>query len=304
MSGGAIRIEADIVVLFSTFNGARTLPAMLEGYARAKAPDCSWRILVADNGSTDATPEILAGFADRLPLSVFRHALPGKNGALNAALDRAAAELYVLTDDDALPEADFMTVWARHRHDNAHDLFGGRVRLCFPEATPDSLREGIHHHPELYALNSRDAGPIGAEDIFGPNMAVTRRVFDAGFRFDTDIGPNSGIANYAMGSETEFCHRVEREGGYRALFVADAVVFHLIRPEQVTPAFFAGRAFRHGRGFAQRARLRGETLDWLDRSLRRRIEIWARSQLGGPFSDSRWQYHWTRGAIDTIGREQ
>jgi hypothetical protein len=75
-------------------------------------------------------------------------------------------------------------------------------------------------------------------------MLVRKRVFDAGYRFNEDVGPSSG--QYIMGSETEFNIRVAAEG-YKTRFCPDARVQHIIRDFQMTEEWVIRRAFRFGR---------------------------------------------------------
>jgi len=90
-------------------------------------------------------------------------------------------------------------------------------------------------------------GEHPAGKIWGPNMMVRRRVFDHGLRFNPMIGPAGN--NYVMGSETEFLLRAS-DAGHKAVYAPSALVYHQIRPEQLTHSWICGRAFRVGRGLA------------------------------------------------------
>jgi glucosyl-dolichyl phosphate glucuronosyltransferase len=244
--------DAPLIVLLATHNGSGVLRRTLEGYARARSPETPWTMVVVDNGSTDDTPQILASFQDKLPLQVVHEPRPGKNLALNRALSMLKGDFYIVTDDDAVPEPDFLQVWADVSASHTHaDLFGGSVTLLFESPPPDWLRSATPYFSELFALNQRTEGPISAVHIYGPNMAVRGKIFQAGYRFDESIGPNSSDRNYGMGSETEFCVRVERDAAAQAWFIPAAGVQHIVRDHQMTREFFAARAYRHGRGFAQ-----------------------------------------------------
>ena len=70
----------------ATYDGAATLPRVLDAYCRLLPPAQPWRLLVIDNGSTDATAQILAQYAPRLPLHTLHQPQRGKNRALNRAL--------------------------------------------------------------------------------------------------------------------------------------------------------------------------------------------------------------------------
>lgn len=238
-----------IAVVICTRNGARTLPEVLAGHRALLPAAVPHRLVVVDNGSTDATAAILDGHLGALPLAVRREPRPGKNRALNAVLpELASADLAVFTDDDVLPEPEWLRrLWAAAEQQPAFDAFGGAIRPRWPAPPPPWIEDWGVPLGIVYAATSEREGPIGADKVWGPNMAVRGAVLRQGHRFDEDTGPD-GSGSYAMGSETEFTSRLER-AGHRAWFAADAVVNHVVRPEQFTEAWVLGRAYRHGRGF-------------------------------------------------------
>src|ERR1700733_8012236 len=97
----------ELTVLFATRNGEHVLPRTLGGYRRLSAPAVGWKIVVVDNGSTDATPAIIQSFARDLPLQTLRQPVAGKSRALNTGLAAVEGRLLVLTDDDAIPSPSF-----------------------------------------------------------------------------------------------------------------------------------------------------------------------------------------------------
>lgn len=250
-------------VLIASHNGASRLSRVLEGYANQAATPGSmgaaaWDIVIVDNASTDATSEVIEGFCGRLPVKLVRHGVPGKNGALIAGLSHVDGDTIILSDDDAIPEPDFISSWVEgvRAQPNAA-LFGGTVVPLFDAPVPEWLDTARDHFDALYAVRGPLDGAIPAQQIFGPNMAVRRCVFDAGVTFDERIGPNAADKLYAMGSETDFSVRAER-AGFKAWSLAAPTVRHIVRREQMTWAFFNERAFRLGRGIAVRQWMSGE----------------------------------------------
>lgn len=296
----------DVTVLFSTHNGSGVLPAVLSAYA-TQQPCCSWEIIVVNNASTDATISCLQDFIGKLPLVVLDHPEPGKNRALNAALPRIGSEFVIVTDDDAIPEGDFIDSWLKASRENpSYDLFGGTIEPFFQAPPPAWMEESRFHFEEIFAACRQDEGPVRAKDIFGPNMAVRSSVFRKGIRFNEEIGPNGSNKNYPMGSETEFCTRVEMSG-HKAFFATGPKVKHIVRPRQVEKDFWTSRAYRHGLGVGLQERvMAGRSSVPLGKRLASLAKGRIKQALNySPFPSNNlksnerlWQYHWWRGYTD------
>jgi glycosyltransferase involved in cell wall biosynthesis len=238
----------------ATCNGASTLPKVLDAYCRLQAPPGGWRLLVIDNGSNDGSAALVSSYAERLPLRLLHTPVAGKNLALNLALeyllrkaDRTADQLFVFSDDDAAPAPDWLLQWQACADDHPdYAVFGGAIEPDWAEPPPEWL-------PRLvptgltYGLTSATLtdGPVFPGLVWGANMAIRRAVFEAGYRYDTSIGPNGGA--YAMGSETELTRRLGL-AGYRSWFCTSARVAHHIRANQLTIAYVLQKAWRFGRG--------------------------------------------------------
>lgn len=233
-------------VVFSTYNGERTLARMLEALCATRLPRGGLQVIAVDNGSSDKTPEILQSFRDRLPLTLLHQPERGKNRALNLAIPYIRGGLVVFTDDDVLPDQHWLERYEKLTDTHLeYDIFGGAIVPCWERVPERWVLESIPHGV-TFALTAPNLaeGPIYPGLIWGPNMLVRKRVFDAGHRFNEDVGPSSG--QYIMGSETEFNIRVAAQG-YKTRFCPDARVQHIIRDFQMTEEWVIRRAFRFGR---------------------------------------------------------
>jgi glycosyltransferase involved in cell wall biosynthesis len=237
-----------ITIVFSSYNGARTLPRMLDGLCTLRTGGLPYKIVAVDNNSSDDTGRILQSYRDRLPITCLFEPRRGKNCALNLALAEIEGDIVIMTDDDVVIDPDWMlrikSVFDAHPE---VDVIGGRIDPLWP--TPPAAWV-LNNVPLVVAYASTPPdykeGPCGPQRVWGPNMAFRARVFRDGHRFNERIGPN-GSKSYAMGAEVEFCRRLQA-AGYGMWFCSTAVVKHIIRDYQLTRRWLCGRAYRHGRG--------------------------------------------------------
>jgi GT2 family glycosyltransferase len=243
--------DVELTVLIASRNGEDVLPRVLAGYAAAAAPPVGWKLVVVDNGSSDATPQILDRFKRELPLEVLDEPVPGKYRALNTGLRAIEGRLVVLCDDDAIPSPSFLIAWAAFlQRQPDFELFGGAIEPVFDGHAPQWLLDSRLHFAMMFAERDLPEGPTGPDHIFGANWAVRSSAFARGHRFNEALGPNGSDDLYPMCADTEFCRSVARSGG-RCWFARAPHVRHIIKPDLLTAAAWAKRAYRLGRGRAR-----------------------------------------------------
>lgn len=82
--------------------------------------------MVVDNGSTDATPQVVDAAKAVLPIEPLTEPRPGKNRALNKGLEALEGSLAIITDDDAVPDPMFLAAWSKYLDSKSnYALFGG-----------------------------------------------------------------------------------------------------------------------------------------------------------------------------------
>jgi glycosyltransferase involved in cell wall biosynthesis len=235
-----------LTVLMTTYNGASTLPEVMAAYGELEPPAGGWKVVVVDNGSIDATPQILDAFRSRLPLQVLREDRRGQNAARNAGIPHVEGDLLVMSDDDTLPSRGWLTA-LRGAADAQPDftIFGGPILPRWPAPPPRWVLDWVPLSATYAALPPAKEGPAPPRRAFGPNVTLRTKVFADGRRFDETIGPKG--RDYPMGAETEFLIRLGEEGA-RAWHCAGAVVHHIVRDFQLSRQWVLERAHRFGRG--------------------------------------------------------
>jgi hypothetical protein len=105
-------------------------------------------IVIVDNGSTDATRELVDRFNDRLPISYYRLDAASIPNARNLVIAKAAHEIVAFTDDDCIVEPEWLEAVERGflRADNV-GIVGGWVRhQPAAEASMIDTYYSLFHH--------------------------------------------------------------------------------------------------------------------------------------------------------------
>jgi len=230
-----------LTVVLATYNGGERLRETLDSMTRLVSPEGGWKLVVIDNNSTDSSPDIIASFQDRLPMTALVCPKRGKNAALNMAIPHFEGELIMFTDDDVILPRGWLVDFLRlSRTTPEFTGYGGRIVPRWPGPPDRAIIEGVHWG-DAFAVHEAEIldGPVMAGKIWGPNMAVRARVFQEGASFNEHIGPAAG--NYIPGSESSFTMGLEQQG-CRFWFSNQIVVQHQIRPEQLTLRWLKKRA--------------------------------------------------------------
>jgi glycosyltransferase involved in cell wall biosynthesis len=243
--------RAEITVVICTRNRAESLRETLACLARAEVPELHSEIVVVDNGSTDATAEVVRAAPTRRPVRYLVEPHPGKSWGLNRAIsDAPLGEIVAVLDDDMSPHADwFKGVKAICDRWPDRDLFTGRSYVIWPIAdVPDWCL-----HPRLrgwaYSVldaNRKDAPLTDGRWFSGNHFWFRSRVLADGRKFQP--GPNSLETHIEM-AEPQFMLTLV-EDGYKGIMSSDAVCGHRIQRELLDFRILKQRALRVGRGYA------------------------------------------------------
>jgi len=172
------RTAPAVSIVLATHNRASLLPLALDSALDQQYENLE--VLVMDDGSTDETPEVLAGYARRLPRERFRferHANIGQARTLNRGYKLARGELLgYLSDDDLLaPELVPALVAALSKRPDAVAVYPG-YRLIDAEGLVTDTWLPLEYTPTA-ALSRHDT-------IIGPGALARRTALEASGGWD------------------------------------------------------------------------------------------------------------------------
>ncbi len=121
----AVTPALSVTVVVCAYNYAHYLPAALDSVLAQTYPAELIELLVVDDGSTDDTPEVLAGYGDRV--RVLRQENAGLNAATERGIRAATGDLVAILDAD--------DIWKPEKLARQVALFDGRpeVGLVFSD---------------------------------------------------------------------------------------------------------------------------------------------------------------------------
>jgi glycosyltransferase involved in cell wall biosynthesis len=242
-----------ISVIVATRNRCELLASTLDALGRQNWPRQRFEIVVADNGSTDGTRDIVVR-ASRVGGPSIRYlfvATPGKSHAVNAALEIARGEILAFTDDDVRPERHWLAYLDAAIGRPGVSFVAGRVLPIWETAPPEWMSPALYGvlavpdngtRPVAIATAAADVMPIGA------NMAVLRTVIDRIGGLRIDLGKLEGTLR--TGEDHEFFLRM-LHAGCQGAYEPRAVVHHWVPTARLDPSYFRRWLYQNGRDVAR-----------------------------------------------------
>ena len=261
-----------ISIIVATYNRAKQLLGTLESLVQQDLPAAEWECVVVDNNSKDDTQKLFSGFVEKhseFNLRIVREERQGLSFARNRGIEESRGEIIAIIDDDELVNKEFAKSYLElfAKCDNAVAA-GGRVVPDYPTGRPSWLS----HFTEKPIANPTDWGdnirkfPKGRIPA-GGNMAFRREILLKYGGFDTTLGRVGG--KLTGGEESDLFERLANDG-VEFWYVPDAIIYHIIVKEKLTPDYFKRLSYNTGVSQRHRAELHnrvaglmfGEVMKW------------------------------------------
>jgi cellulose synthase/poly-beta-1,6-N-acetylglucosamine synthase-like glycosyltransferase len=174
-SGPALPELPAVSVIIPAHNEERWIARKIENTLALDYPSDRLQILVASDGCTDKTVEIVGRYAEQGVVVNHRPQHSGKTATLNRVVPTARGEIVLLTDCNALLPANTLQLLALHFQDPSVGCVTGE-RVCLHTGSSASEGEGFYWRYEAWIKNSESklGSCLGSH---GQVMAVRKALF-------------------------------------------------------------------------------------------------------------------------------
>jgi GT2 family glycosyltransferase len=212
------RTPPKVSVAVPTHNRGTLLERLLVALEKQTLPSEEFEVVVVDDGSADDTAAVLARFrsSTQLNLRTLRtNARRGSAAARNRAWRTATAPVVAFTDDDCVPDPEWLRAGLAAMEDEA--------RIVVGRTKPPQEQLALSVQPFSRVMD------VESTDLYETcNVFYRRRELEAVGGFDERFRRPSG-------EDTELGLAV-RDLGVPAVFAPDAVVLHDVRPGDLRAA--------------------------------------------------------------------
>jgi glycosyltransferase involved in cell wall biosynthesis len=247
----------DASIIVCTYNRAESLQDTLRAL-RALKPSANrhWEVIVVDNNSSDHTRVVVEEAQRDWPLLRYEFEIQqGLSHARNHGIACARGEVLLFTDDDVLPEPDWLEITLEGLEKYLADACGGYIAPMWEAPPPAWLTERFYGFLAV-RTDRTDDYPIASSSQapFGANMAIKKAVFDKVGLFDTNRGRKGKVL--ASGEDGEMFERI-LAAGHKAVFLGQSRVHHKVEAFRLTKRYFRRWRFQTSRNIAQSRGLTG-----------------------------------------------
>ena len=186
----------DCSVVITTYNRAKLLADTLLSLADQQvSPAVRWEVIVVDNNSRDETEDVVRRCSETTSLRI-RHVFEPRQGqsfARNRGIEAAEGAVILFTDDDIIPNPDWVSAMLRAIDADDCEGAGGKVLPLWEGEVPSWLSGRSDLLSWLALVDSDEACMldyplVASRRIVGASMGFRRSVFQEFGRFPTNLG--------------------------------------------------------------------------------------------------------------------
>lgn len=249
-----------LTIAICTRNRADLLRDAVQSALPPRRDSSSVEVLVIDNGSTDATPAVLAELQAAHPeLRALREPRAGLSVARNRALAEARGDVIAFIDDDAVLPPEYADILQRFWKEKRPACAGGPIKNEYRGAPPPGWGPEHDRMASAYDLGEKAQCLAFGQYPQGGNIAYDRSLARAAGGFDEYLGvrPEGPWA----AEETELAAWLSRHG-YPVWYCPELRVIHHPTRAESSEAWLRRMAWYRGRSHVYTLRAYHGRLKW------------------------------------------
>jgi len=165
-----------LTLLIAAYNEADIIAAKLDNSLALDYPADHLQILVAADGSNDATPDIVAGYADRGVRLSYQPARQGKMAAINRAMPQATGAIVVFSDANNLYCPDTLRELVQPFADPQVGITSGAKQIIAGDGALGES-EGLYWRYESF-IKKQETTVDSCVGVAGEVLALRRHLFE------------------------------------------------------------------------------------------------------------------------------
>lgn len=225
-----------VSVIVPVYNDPDGINATLESVVKQSYPDDRYEVIVADNGSTDSTREVIHSYSDEYPrliTLVVERQTQSPAAARNKGIERASGSVFAFIDSDMTVEETWLEAVVTSLQDGNQKHLSCAVKIYTPrgQETLAAKYDHIFAFPIQKYIEESDFSGAGG-------LVVRKEVLEAVGPFDTQL---------LFNADKELTRRVHEEG-FELHFEPNITTYHPARTSianQLKKSFRIGRSIIH-----------------------------------------------------------
>jgi glycosyltransferase involved in cell wall biosynthesis len=198
-------------IIIPTYARREQLVGCLRSIVALDYPHDRFEVIVVDDGSPHSLEDIVKPFAEAIDLKLLRQSNAGPAAARNRGAASARGDFLVFTDDDCLPEQNWLNAYANQFSLTPLKLVGGRTLNAVPRNLCSSASQSVID--SVYRYFNTQAHPL----FFATNnLAVPAAIF-------RQIGGFN--EQFRTSEDREFCDRWTQHG-HEMIYAPEALCHH------------------------------------------------------------------------------
>ena len=209
-------MASDTSIIIPVFNRPSELDELLESLV--KQTEKRFEVIVVDDGSQEASDEVVAAYKDKLSVQYFYKENSGPGSARNYGCKKSTADFFVFFDSDCVIPPNYIE--SLKFEYNTIEAFGGPDK-AHPSFTP--IQKAISYSMTSIFTTGGIRGHKKSVEKFHPrsfNMGYTREVFEL----------TGGFSKLRFGEDIDLSIRIF-EHGFKTKLIPECFVYHKRRTD-------------------------------------------------------------------------